>query len=80
MKEAAETFQQSLAGDALAYLERRGLAKVARQVGLGFVPGNSDATWERYRGMLSIPYYTADGSTVVSIRFRKLNDNDGRPK
>lgn len=79
MTEAAKTFHHSLAGPALEYLEGRGLAGVAERAGLGFVPGDADPEWDRYIGMLSIPYFTVDGE-VVSIRFRTIDPEDERPK
>lgn len=79
MTEAAKMFQDSLGGSALEYLEARGLAGVAGQAGLGVVPGDAGPEWEKYSGMLAIPYFTVDGE-VVSLRFRTLEDDDPRPK
>lgn len=79
MTEAAKTFAASLDDEGREYLEGRGLAEVATAAGLGRVPGDSGPEWERYVGMLSIPYLTVDRE-VVSIRFRTIDPEDSRPK
>lgn len=79
MTEAAKTFAASLDDEGREYLEGRGLAEVAAAAGLGRVPGDSGPEWERYVGMLSIPYLTVDRE-VVSIRFRTIDPEDSRPK
>ena len=79
MREAATMFQESLGDVGREYLEGRGLAGVALGAGLGRVPDDPGVEWERYRGMLSIPYLTVDRE-VINIRFRTIDPEDGRPK
>lgn len=80
MNEAMTLFQHSLDGEALAYLESRGLGAVAVEHGLGAVaPGEDDPEWSRYQAMIAIPYYNANRD-VTSIRFRTYRDGDSRPK
>lgn len=63
--------------DAVAdYLASRGLsAETAQDFRLGYVPAGV-AGYERYAGMLAIPYLSAGG--VIALRFRRLDD--GKPK
>lgn len=79
MREAATMFQESLGDVGREYLEGRGLAGVALGAGLGRVPDDPGLEWERYRGMLSIPYLTVDRE-VVCIRFRAIDPDNTGPK
>jgi len=79
MTEAATLFQESLGDAGREYLEGRGLAEVAGAAGLGLVPGDVGPEWQKYAGMLSIPYLTVDRE-VISIRFRTIDPDDQRPK
>ena len=79
MTEAAKMFQASLDDEGQEYLEGRGLLGVAPGAGLGRVPADAGPEWQRYVGMLSIPYLTVDRE-VVSIRFRTMDPGDERPK
>ena len=79
MTEAAKMFQASLDDEGQEYLEGRGLLGVAPGAGLGRVPADAGPEWQRYVGMLSIPYLTVDRE-VVSIRFRTMDPEDERPK
>ena len=73
------TFQESLDDEGREYLEGRGLLEAARGAGLGRVPADVGPEWQKYVGMLSIPYLTVDRE-VVCIRFRTLDPEDDRPK
>lgn len=60
-----------------AYLDSRGLTDQAVSMfRLGVVPGGTPAEWQRFVGMLGIPYLTVSGA--VAIKFRRLDG--GEPK
>lgn len=79
LTEAATLFQKSLGGAGQAYLEGRDLLEVGRGVGLGEVPEDVGIEWQKYVGMISIPYLTVDRE-VINIRFRTIEPDDPRPK
>lgn len=72
MTRAAAQFHEALGGEALEYLESRGLSGVAAGAQLGEVPWDASPAWHQYRGRLSIPFFNANGDCVL-IRFRDLS-------
>lgn len=72
MTRAAAQFHEALGGEALEYLESRGLAEAAHGHRLGEVPWDCSPAWHPYRGRLSIPFWNAKGDCVL-IRFRDLS-------
>ena len=72
MTRAAAQFHEALGGEALEYLEARGLSEAARGHQLGEVPADTSPAWRPYVGRLSIPFFNARGNCVL-IRFRDLS-------
>ncbi len=72
MTRAATQFHEALGGEALEYLESRGLSEAARGGLLGEVPQDCSPAWHPYRGRLSIPFFNANRDCVL-IRFRDLS-------
>jgi DNA primase len=73
---AADTYADAYAGSpADEYMQSRGIdAETAREFGLGYVVEPAPGHDERYKGMLSIPYYTPNG--VVGFKFRHIDGRD----
>ena len=72
---AADAYHEAMPGSpAEDYLRKRGLSEGIQQFKLGYVdvvaPGHED----RFRGTLSIPYFTPSG--VVAYKFRRLASDD----
>lgn len=70
-------FQEGQESPAESYLRQRGITKEAQNYfHLGFV-GNPEPSERAFKGMLTIPYITANGD-VVGIKYRYLDDR--KPK
>ena len=72
---AADAYHEAMPGSpAEDYLRKRGLSEGIQQFKLGYVDVVAPGHEERFRGTLSIPYFTPSG--VVAYKFRRLASDD----